>query len=207
MMQKLPWLQISILGSLLALNVQMYQSSINVSAALDALGSEPLSAAELPIAVQKKLDEVDRLRATNAALSAVVSAVNFGPAREEGVTKVESFLPPLPTPPRVDAPIPVPTSLQAFFSGTAAPGPADPSKKESDPKGKSEAQGRMLLSPIRFRDNGALVYLAADGVVRVVSASEQVYGVNCRFIGEKDGMAEFEMQGRIFTLPLIIAPS
>ncbi|KPB36934.1 Uncharacterized protein AC516_3995 [Pseudomonas amygdali pv. sesami] len=65
----------------------------------------------------------------------------------------------------------------------------------------------MLLSPIRFRDNGALVYLAADGVVRVVSASEQVYGVNCLFIGEKDGMAEFEMQGRKFTLPLIIAPS
>lgn len=207
MMQKLPWLRVSILASLLALNVQMYLSSHNIAAALDALGSESQSAVELPIVVQKKLDEVDRLRATNAALVAVVSAVNFGTAREEGVTKVESFLPPLPTPPPINAPLPVPTSLQAFFSGTAAPGLADPSKKESDPKGKSEAQGRMLLSPIRFRDNGALVYLAADGVVRVVSASEQVYGVNCRFIGEKDGMAEFEMQGRKFTLPLIIAPS
>lgn len=207
MMQKLPWLQCSILGSLLALNFQVYQSNNTVTAALSTLGGEPQPAAELPLAVQKKLDEVDRLRATNAALSAVVSAVNFGPARGEGVTKVESFLPPLPTPPRVDAPLPVPLSLQEFFGGATAPGPADQSKKESDQKGKSEAQGRMLLSPIRFRENGALVYLAADGVVRVVSASEQVYGVNCRFIGEKNGMAEFEMQGRKFTLPLIIAQS
>ncbi|HHK1717071.1 TPA: hypothetical protein ACQQ5N_002856 [Pseudomonas aeruginosa] len=202
------FLQLMILVSLGGVNYQLFTAASSLPAQLEQL-AKVSGGVELPADVQRKLDEIERLRATNAALQAIVANVNFGTGKESDPARVESFLPPLPTPEVSSSFTPMPATLQAFFSGekaSAEPATA-PVENLQEEKKQGEAAGRMLITPIRFRENGALVYLASDSIVRVVGVNGQVYGVNGRYLGEKDGMAEFEMLGRRFTLPLIVAQS
>lgn len=202
------FLQLMILISLAGVNYQLFTAANSLPAQLEQL-AKVSGGVELPADVQRKLDEIERLRAANAALQAIVANVNFGSGKENDPAKVESFLPPLPTPEVSGAFAPMPSTLQEFFSGEkASPTQAEkPASDVAESQKRDESGGRMLITPIRFRENGALVYLASDSVVRVVGVNGQVYGVNGRYLGEKDGMAEFEMLGRRFTLPLIVAQS
>jgi hypothetical protein len=204
-------------AAVVGLNFQFYVASERVAQQLETTSHASQSVDHESL--QRKLDELERLRASNAALQAIVSSVNFNTVdRDASDGRVSATLPPLPT---ASAPIglpQLPPSLQAFFTDPPVvpvavgskdgseilPGTPAPTKGD---QAKQSTKGRLLVTPIRFRDTGSLVYLASDGVVRVVAIGGQVYGVNGRYLGERAGQAEFEIMGKRFALPLIVQQS
>ncbi|WP_312483321.1 hypothetical protein [Pseudomonas sp.] len=206
-----------ILLSLIGINAQTYLSRETLSEVSTSIANaqqQPVqiqpTVQDIPDYVRAKLDKVQTLEAQNAALKAIVATLNFS-GKEDDQSRMDTMLPPLPTSlgpgPGIEGLPSPPPSLKLMFSPQQGPtadssvaGAAAPKVTSSK---TSSQNGQQIITPIRFQPNGSLVYLAMDGVIRVVHVNSQVYGVNGKYLGEKAGKAEFEIQGKRFVLPLI----
>ena len=186
-----PVIGILTLAVLVALNAQIYLLAERIDLAPERMAesiSGVVVAQSQPEAIQRKLEELERLRASNAALQAVVASLSsspgvgverpaVAPASTHGASADFSFFPVLPLPgesnpaPRVVAEV----SSPADESADQVP---EEGKPEGDEKAKAPPAGRLLVTPIRTRENGALVYLALDKVVRVVEVNGRLHGID-----------------------------
>jgi hypothetical protein len=207
-----------ILAGVLGLNIQLYvMSTHGVDRLIESVASAmpPVFTQAQPEEVQRKLDELDRLRASNAALQAVVMSlsgnipssgaqqsgqVNSGVM--PGATLDTSLFPVLPMPsfvPTPDGPAPRPAPAKAV-----AKDDGEPEEQEETPA-EAAPVGQLIVTPIRILDNGAMVYLASDKVVRVVAVNGRIYGVDGVFLGEQEGVARLSIKGREISLPFIVS--
>jgi len=198
-------LQALLLAGILGLNVQIFVLSERVV--------QPVVApAELPKDIASQLTDLDRLRAENAALQVIVKHATFSHVIEGGPAPASqpvstppldwTYLPPFPDPDKSQ------TSSQLGNSVGGETSAAQPAKKDSMSAAKASAdtgnkKPAVIFHPIRMREDGALLYLASDGNIRVVREGGQLYGINGRFIEGDGRQAIFEMAGRRFPLPLV----
>lgn len=188
-------LQCLLLAGVVGLNIQ-----ISMVSGLGAPRSEALAPA--PAISQEHQAEMDRLRTENATLQVIVKHASFNNVVDT-VAPVSTAsvgvpmpaiagwpnLPPFPDLPVVSA---APTAGQA-----KAPAAADTTKSPSPQKAP------VVFRPIRLKEDGGLLYLAADGNIRVVRSGGQLYGMNGRYIESDGRQAVFELAGRKVPLPLI----
>ncbi len=213
-----PVIGILTLTGLVALNVQIFLLAEHINLAPERMASSISSlvvAQSQPEEIQRKLEELERLRASNAALQAVVSSLSSAPsvgverqaapaAAPSGVSADFSFFPVLPLPGQSSPPprVVADTSIQEEAS---AESPAEEAKPEGEDKAKAPPAGRLLVTPIRTRENGALVYLALDKVVRVVEVNGRLHGVDGYYEGVDEGLANLVIKGKRISLPLLVS--
>ncbi|WP_311061544.1 hypothetical protein [Pseudomonas aeruginosa] len=153
--------------------------------------------------------ELNRLRAENAALQVIVKSASFNKVIE-GTAPAVSPLGDLGAVPMTTLP-----PLPAFMAekppygpvgSTAAdkvPGGDSKEGKEGAAKDQKAKSPAIAFKPIRITDNGSLLYLAADGNIRVSAPGTHLYGVNGAFVRGEEGKAELEISGSTVWLPLI----
>lgn len=167
---------------------------------VDPATSVQLALSRLPTQ-QGNSREVSRLQAENAALQVIVKNASF-PTVYEGNARAApgpSFggsnfnMPDMP---------PIPPLLVDTGAGrTTPPGTSD--SQETAGKDAPATEARIAFKPIRLTENGSLLYLAADGNIRVSPPGGDLYGVNGQFIKGAGGEAEIEVSGNRVRLPLI----
>ncbi len=153
--------------------------------------------------------ELNRLRAENAALQVIVKSASFNKVIE-GTAPAASPLGDLSTVPMTTLP-PLPdfmTGQPPYAPVRSAPpeeAPAADGKEGKGGEAKDQKAKRPAIAfkPIRITDNGSLLYLAADGNIRVSAPGTHLYGVNGAFVRGEDGKAELEISGSTVWLPLI----
>ncbi|WP_455233554.1 hypothetical protein [Geopseudomonas aromaticivorans] len=187
------------------MNVQLFMLGSSVTA---AVSSAPVAESAIPEHVVEQLAEGDRLRAENAALQVIVRHATFNKAIDEPVSTAPApaatpavtweSLTSLPSLPMV-ATAPAPARPAASQPARTAPIPASTPAKGAT----KEAAPAVVFRPIRTREDGALLYLASDGNIRVVRKGGQLYAMNGRFIESDGHMAIFEMAGRSIPIPLL----
>lgn len=198
-----PIIGILTLTGVLALNAQIYVLMDRASESIADAVSGAVAQGQ-PEAVQRKLEELERLRASNAALQAVVASLSSSPSVGERAPASYdlsggsdfSFFPVLPLP------------------GEAHRQPSSPARtpvrgQQAPPHQKATGEsagspGRLLVTPIRTKDDGALVYLAFDKVVRVVRINGRLHGVDGYYAGVEDGVAKLVINGKQINLPLLV---
>lgn len=211
-----PVIGILTLAVLVALNAQIYLLAERIDLAPERMAesiSGVVVAQSQPEAIQRKLEELERLRASNAALQAVVASLSsspgvgverpaVAPASTHGASADFSFFPVLPLPGE-SKPVPrvVEVSSPADESADQVP---EEGKTEGDEKAKAPPAGRLLVTPIRTRENGALVYLALDKVVRVVEVNGRLHGIDGYYEGAEEGLANLVIKGKRISLPLLV---
>lgn len=211
-----PMIGILTLTGLVALNAQIYRLTERIDLAPERIAdsvSGLVVAQSQPEAIQRKLEELERLRAGNAALQAVVASLSSSssvgverpasaaPASAPGGSPDFSFFPVLPLPGE-SAP---PPKVVADASVSADDSVKDGAEEgEAEDKTKAPAAGRLLVTPIRTRENGALVYLALDKVVRVVEVNGRLHGVDGYYEGADEGLANLIIKGKRISLPLLV---
>lgn len=214
-----PVIGILALTGLVALNVQIYLLAERIDLAPERMAesiSGVVVAQSQPEAIQRKLEELERLRASNAALQAVVASLSSSPsvgverpaaANPQGAPADFSFFPVLPLPGESSPPPRVLAEARAPEEASERE-PASEEEQEVKPedadKAKPVGAGRLLVTPIRTRENGALVYLALDKVVRVVEVNGRLHGVDGYYEGAEEGLANLVIKGKRISLPLLV---
>ncbi|OZO13389.1 hypothetical protein CGU42_32850 [Pseudomonas aeruginosa] len=153
--------------------------------------------------------ELNRLRAENAALQVIVKSASFNKVIE-GTAPAASPLGDLGAVPMTTLP-PLPDFMAERppygpVRSTATdevPGGDSKEGKEGAAKDQKAKSPAIAFKPIRITDNGSLLYLAADGNIRVSAPGTHLYGVNGAFVRGEEGKAELEISGSTVWLPLI----
>lgn len=215
-----PVLAILTLAGLVGLNVQFYFLYQRLDAAPERLAdhlSGLVVAQSQPEAIQKKLDELERLRASNAALQAVVASLSSSPSvgaerpssgaggGRSDISADFSFFPVLPLPGSNASPPKVVATAPQSADGADAESDGEDSEEDAKGAASAPSAGRLLVTPIRTRDNGALVYLALDKVVRIVEVNGRLHGVDGYYEGVDGDVVNLNIKGRRISLPLLVS--